>query len=110
MGEWFPLPSGKMVCHQSAYMYHEAARLECEKVGGYLAEVTNRDDMQTLLYIMWSGLSSGEKSTSRFRIGAVPRNSQWRLVYINRKQTILYTVYIDGKSLVILLILELAEY
>lgn len=80
MGEWFPLPSGKVVCHQSAYKNHEDAKLECQRVGGYLAEISNRDDMQTILYIMWTGVSSGEKSTSRFRIGAVPRNFQWRSV------------------------------
>ena len=78
MGEWFPLPSGKVVCHQSSYKYHADAKLECERVGGYLAEVTNRDDMQALLYVMWGGVSSGDKSTSRFRIGAVVRNFQWR--------------------------------
>ena len=77
-GEWFPLPSGKMVCHMGDFSKHEVARNVCRNAGGYLAELTNRDDMQTLNYIMWSGRKASVKSANRFRIGAVASSGQWR--------------------------------
>ena len=77
-GEWYPLPSGRLVCHNLGVKYHNDAREDCNKVGGYLAEISHRDDMQTLLYIMWNSLRAGTKSSSRFRIGAITTGSQWR--------------------------------
>ena len=50
-GEWYPLPSGKMVCHSGEFKNHDDAREICNKAGGYLVEITNRDDAQALLYL-----------------------------------------------------------
>ena len=45
-GEWYPLPSGRVVCLNAELKYHDDAKAACNAVGGYLAEITNRDDMQ----------------------------------------------------------------
>ena len=41
-GEWYPLPSGRLVCHNLGVKYHSDAREDCNKVGGYLAEISHR--------------------------------------------------------------------
>ena len=38
----YPLPSGRLVCHNTGVKYHADARADCNKVGGYLAEITSR--------------------------------------------------------------------
>lgn len=77
-GEWYPLPSGKMICHVGDFKLKAAAKTACEEAGGYLAELQSRDDMQTLNYVMWSGRKAATKSSNRFRVGAVAENMQWR--------------------------------
>ena len=78
--EWYPLPSGKMVCHSGEFKGYEDARDICKKAGGYLVEITNRDDAQALLYLIWRLINDASisKSTNKFRIGAVPRGYEWR--------------------------------
>ena len=77
-GEWYPLPSGKMICHVGDFKLKAAAQTACQEAGGYLAEFQSRDDMQTLNYVMWSGRKASTKSASKFRVGAVAENMQWR--------------------------------
>ena len=76
--EWFPLPSGKLICHQNALMQHEDAKNWCNMAGGYLAEITHRDDAQAILHAIWKATKDTHKTSSRFRIGAIPKNNQWR--------------------------------
>ena len=78
--EWYPMPSGKMVCHSGEFKGYEEARDICKKAGGYLVEITNRDDAQALLYLIWRMINDNgiSKSTNKFRIGAVAKGYEWR--------------------------------
>ena len=75
--EWYSLPSGNMVCHVKAISKYETRRDTCQKVGGFLAEITSRADAQTLLYIIYKLNKAGDKSTNMFAVGAMAQNGRW---------------------------------
>ena len=76
-GEWYPLPSGNMVCHISQISKYETRKKTCEMAGGFLAEITTRDDAQTLLYIIYKLNKASKKSTGVFSIGAIAKDGRW---------------------------------
>ena len=75
--EWYSLPSGNIVCHVKEISKYESRRETCRKVGGFLAEITNRADAQTLLYIIYKLNKAGDKSTNMFAVGAMAQNGRW---------------------------------
>ena len=75
--EWYTLPSGNMVCHVAGIKLNDMRKDTCKKAGGFLAEITTRDDAQTLLYIMQKLSTAGKKSTNNFALGAKAHNGRW---------------------------------
>eukprot|EP00090_Calanus_glacialis_P002056 TRINITY_DN11545_c0_g1_i1.p1 TRINITY_DN11545_c0_g1~~TRINITY_DN11545_c0_g1_i1.p1 ORF type:complete len:1257 (-),score=209.03 TRINITY_DN11545_c0_g1_i1:263-3970(-) len=45
--------------------------------GGFLAEITTRDDAQTLLYIIYKLNKASKKSTGIFSLGAIAKDGRW---------------------------------
>ena len=75
--EWYTLPSGNMVCHVAEFQLNEGRKKICKYAGGYLAEITTRDDAQALLYVMHKLSIAGKKSSNRFAVGAKAQNGRW---------------------------------
>ena len=75
--KWHNLPSGRSICLINSISNNEDRRTVCRNAGGYLAEITNRDDAQALLYLMYQMNKNGEKSTSIFAIGGKAVDGQW---------------------------------
>ena len=75
--EWYSLPSGHVVCLVKEITKHESRKETCEKAGGFLAEITTRDDAQALMYIIYKLNKAGHKSTGAFSVGAKAHNGRW---------------------------------